>query len=93
MNEWDKCYLCYYCDLRFGSYPELMQHLMDEHGFIPTKYSHTARYWRHWYHPLSDSEKKLWEIHGIITRDPIYQYLPANMEEAIKDIMRVLNIE
>ena len=60
MSEpWEWGYICPYCEERFSAHPLLIQHMMDEHNFKPTKNSHTARYWRHFYRPLSEAEKKL----------------------------------
>lgn len=66
MNEWDKPYLCLYDGKRFTSYPELCQYLMDEYGFKPTAHSHETLYWRRWYIPLSEQEKKLEMIKDLL---------------------------
>ena len=46
-------------------------------------------FWKH----LMDASEKLEAIRGIITREPIYQYLPVNMEETIRDIIEVMDVE
>ena len=87
MSEpWEWGYICPYCEERFSAHPLLIQHMMDEHNFKPTKNSHTARYWRHFYDPLSEAEKKI---------EAIRNYMKGHDPEDYfyKDIMKIVGIK
>jgi uncharacterized protein YcaQ len=75
-------YQCPFCEIRFSTHDKLEEHWIDDHGFVPTTFSHTSRYWRHFHDPRTECELKLKAIKTYLIEKKMVIYDPYDRYSA-----------